>query len=81
VDGDQIVKQAEATGQSALRLNAQFHEKLLFIKKHLESPDHPFSKILELFKTAHFNQYQSLIQKDNKILLRWAEYHNNKKQE
>jgi len=52
-----------------LKLSANFHEKLLFIKKHLESKAHPISKIINQFKEVYSGQYIFLLMKDKKIFL------------
>jgi len=53
-----------------LRLSAQFHEKLLFIKKHLESKAHPISKIINHFKDLYSCQYYFLLMKNKKVFLK-----------
>ena len=54
-----VGRQAEATGQNALRLSAKFHEKLLFIKKELEHKikKHPITTIIEYFRNTYSCQY------------------------
>ena len=46
-------KQSEETGQKALRLSKSFHEKVLLIKKHLESKIHPIAKLMNEFKKLY----------------------------
>ena len=59
----------EETGQNALRLATKFHEKLLFIKKHLESKLHPISQIISKFKEVYSCQYYFLMMRDNNVYL------------
>jgi len=41
-----LEKLQEETGQTALKLSSSFHERVLFIKRHLEQSSHPISQII-----------------------------------
>jgi hypothetical protein len=46
------MQQERETGQSVLKLGQVFHEKVLFIKKHLaQKTQHPIRVVIEKFKS------------------------------
>ena len=67
---EQAKKHNEETGQNALRLSSKFHEKLLFVKKHLEYEQHPIGRIVNHFRNVYSCQYYFLLMKNKKVFLR-----------
>jgi hypothetical protein len=63
-------EQSAMTGQNALRLSQAFHRRLVFLKQHLDTEIHPIAQIIANFKTFYSCQYQYLLMKNKRILLR-----------
>ena len=60
----------EETGQNALRISSNFHDRVLLIKKHLEQKKHPIAQILFYFKKIYGSQYYFLLMKNQKVYLK-----------